>query len=869
MTKFYLQVQQVEKKCLFQLTWNNNQKITAELPYPENIIADYKTWQRVYHNFYSQELRGKVINIGVVAPPPVDWQAELVQAEAKLLYEFHQWLRSKELYDIRSILTATNSAINKVDNTSINSKSGSKTSENNTIDIFISCNNLELTRLPWESWEINTQFSHQKLRLVRQPIHIQESLHPVKRLPGKVRILAIFGDDSGLNFEKEKQAIIALKKIIKVDLISWKEGKDIQQFKYEIVEKLTSSQGWDILFFAGHSRETDLTGGQISIAPNASISLKEIEQPLVTAIQKGLQFALFNSCDGLSIANKLIELGLSQVAIMREPIHNRVAEEIFVQFLNNISQYQDVHQALFSACDYLKLEKNLTYPSAYLIPSLFRHPDALLFQLQPFGFKAYLKRFTPTPIEAITISVLALISLQLPVQTWLLEKRILAQAMYRNLTNQVEIKNHLSEQTIPPILLVQIDNESINKAGILTPRPIDRQYIAKIVDKLVELKAPVIGIDYLFDRPDSQRDRILNKSLQAGLKSSSQPTRFVFATTRDRQGKWLNVHPQIANQNWSLGGEIEMLPGWYMQLLPDNKLVNYKLSNHIPPHEKANTNANPKPFAAALAVSQQLGQFTDSPQPQLTSKQDLSQQINNFLYSPYIQNKKNQNQQVNFKKIYSSRQKLQPLTAFSYQLQQMWLHPIVDFSLPPQQVYQAISAWELLESSNQSKLAETLQKQIVIIAPGGYEEAGMGNNNEDNFELPPAMDYWLNQENPHNNRIVLTGGEVHAYMTHHYLNNRMVVPIPDLWMVGLAILLGKFISEYLGNKNLQTNPEQKHKLLILLSVAATLYTFICLQLYISSAAIVLPWLLPNITFWFYTLNAFCQSGNYFSKTNLS
>jgi CHASE2 domain-containing sensor protein len=816
MTKFYLQVQQVEKKCLFQLSWNQNQTLTAELAYPENIIADYKKWQSIYHNFYSQELRGKVINIGVVAPPPVDWQAQLVQAEAKLLYEFHQWLRGKELYDIRSILTANNFNSQNINNPST-SKSPTKsknTSKDFNTDIFISCNTPELTRLPWEAWEINSKSLTTKLRIARQPLNIHQSTQKIKRTPGKIRILAIFGDNSGLNFEREKQAILGLQKLIKVDLISWQEGTDIHKFKYEIVNKLTSTQGWDILFFAGHSRETDLTGGQISIAPNATISLSEIEKPLAIAIARGLQFALFNSCDGLSIANKLVELGLNQVAIMREPIHNRVAEEIFVQFLNNIAQYEDVHQALLAACDYLKLEKNLTYPSAYLIPSLFRHPSAPLFRLEPFGFKQYIKRLKPTPLEAVTISALALISLQIPVQTWLLEKRVLVQAMYRNLTNQVEEPVNIN----PHIILVQIDNESIQKANILNPRPINREYMAQIIDKLVELKAPVVGIDYLLDRPDSQRDRTLNKSLQSGLQSTS-PTRFVFATTRDSQGKWLSVHPQIANPNWSLAGEIEILPGWYMQLLPSHQ-----------------SNSNPRALAYLLAVSERLQYSANSPKPQLNSKQDLWQQASNYTVKENTI-------------LTSERTQLQPLTAFSYNLQQMWLHPIVDFSIPPQQVYKTIPAWKLLESR------QKLPGKIIIIAPGGYEEAGTGKDNEDNFDLPAAMNYWRNQNNPDNTRGVLTGGEVHAYMTHHYLNNRMIIPIPDLWMVVLGILLGKLTSEYLSNKYLSNNPEQKRQVVILLSVGSTVYTLISLQTYISSSAILIPLLSPITTFWFYIICA--------------
>ncbi len=411
------------------------------------------------------------------------------------------------------------------------------------------------------------------------------------------------------------------------------------------------------------------------------------------------------------------------------------------------------------------------------------------------------------------------ISLQLPVQSWLLEKRILAQAVYRQLTNQIDTKS------TPPVLLVQIDNKSINKAGILNPRPINREYMAQIIDKLVESKASVIGIDYLLDRPDKNRDTILSNFIKTGL-TSSQPTRFVFATTRDSQGDWLTVHPQIASEKWSLAGEIEVLPGWYMQLLPSR-----------------NSNPKPRPFASLLALAQQLKQLPNSPQPQLKSKQDFWQQINT-----YVNNNPSQSTILS-----SKRTRLQSLTAFSYYLGQMWLHPIIDFSVPPKQVYQTIPAWKLLE--NKEIISP---EQIIIVAPGGYGEAGTVTENEDNFELPAATGFWKNQDNPDNTRGVLTGGGVHAYMTHHYLNNAMVIPIPDLWMIGLAILLSKITSIYLRN-----NPEQVRKKLVLLSVSSAIYSLISLQLYISSAAILLPWLLPTITFWFYALRAFSKKNIYY------
>lgn len=136
---------------------------------------------------------------------------------------------------------------------------------------YLTCDSPELTRLPWEAWEINTKLSTPGSRNIR------------------------------------------------------------------------------------NSNETPLTGGDLKIAPNSAIgeadtsrciAIQDITQPLQQARDRGLQFAIFNSCSGISIAESLINLGLPQVAVMREPIHNTVAQEFLVQFLNALAEYKDVHEAL-------------------------------------------------------------------------------------------------------------------------------------------------------------------------------------------------------------------------------------------------------------------------------------------------------------------------------------------------------------------------------------------------------------------------------------------------------------------------------------------------------------------------------------------
>ncbi len=798
-TSFCLKIQRFEQICSFELNWGKGQYLNAKIKYPELLIRLYQEWQNNYLNFYRNALRGKVAEVGTIAPSKIDWHRKLVQAEAQLLYEFYQWLRSAELYEIRAAIAHSHSS----------------NQEQTTIYVFLACHCSDLVRLPWEAWEIagDLGLSVEKICIVRQPANIHEPpINQRRKSFGKARILVILGDDTGLDFHTEIQALKSLNKVAATHLIGWKLGKNVHELKTEIIKAINDELGWDILFFAGHSNETHLTGGEIGIAPNTAISISELEQPLKFAKQRGLQFAFFNSCEGLSIANQLIDWGLSQVAVMREPIHNRVAEEFFVKFVQAIAEYKDVHEALLEASQYLKSEKNLTFPSSYLIPTLFRHPAAPVFRLEPFGIKKWLQQLIPSRSEATIISALTLISLLLPVQHFLLERRVLVQAIYRDVTQQV------APNVTPPVTLVEIDEESIAKAKIDDPKPIDRKYLARLVDKLAASQAKVVGIDYVLNRYQEQSDRILSKSLQAAVQSNQKPTWFVFAIDRDEKTKkWLNIASSITSPNWSLQGHIDIYSEQgYMQTFP------------FAPEDN-----EPLFFAGLLTLSHQLQKLSDAPEPQLNSQKDFLQQILDYL----------QTNNAPKTTLTSDKFRQQPLTVFSYWLKQFWVQPIVDFSIPPHQIYRSIPAWKFLEHPTDP---DTFAQQIVIIAPGGYGEAGTDKDGEDNFNVPLALDYWRSLEKSRS--TILTGGEYHAYMVHHLLNERLIVPIPDLWIVGIAILLGKFL--YL----LQLKyPQPGWRWILITTLITGSYGLASLQLYISSTGLLLPWILPSLTLWIYIL----------------
>jgi hypothetical protein len=793
-TVFHLKVTQIESVCHFELRGEGH-IIAVNLNYPLPLTNNYEQWQKAYVNYY-RWLRGQKVKSGK-GIIPIDRHKELVNAEVQLLNEFHRWLLSPDLVNIRGEIA----------------KAASKEPESSKhfCEVFLTCTPIELARLPWETWEIGKDLGiPEKIRFARIPATIVNQ--PVRTLRRKARILAILGDDTGLNFEADKQAVRSLNQIAQVEFVGWngENTLDAQALKIAIFQAINDERGWDVLFFAGHSNEAALTGGELSIAPNVSLSIREIESALKQAKQRGLQFAIFNSCSGINIAESLINLGISQVIVMREPIHNQVAQEFLMQFLKSLAQYKDVHEALLDASQFLKQqEQRFSYPGAYLVPSLFRHPDAELFCIKAFGLWSIVKRWLPTPKEVRFLGALLFLSLLPPVQSLLLEPRILLQAVYRQVTLQIP------SQVEAPLLLVRIDIKSLNADNIKHKRPIDYSYLAKLVQKLSQSNAKLIGIDYILDQVEkqekSQNTQLLHLSIRDAI--INKKTLFVFGSEKDEDSQKGSVSNKIASLNWSMQGDIYLLP-WYVELPSNSKC----------------SDTCPFSYLLAFVYSRQNQKLPAIPQPNLQNQSD-------FRFS--IINQRNpQDKQVTF----LQRLHVHPISNFVE-----WFYPIIDFSIPPQVAYNTVSACELLASCK-GKGYVPIEQQVVIIAPGGYEKAGLSEEKKDNYTIPLAVAFWRSEKGWSdwlNQKSTFTGGEAHAYMVHHLLTRHLVIPIPDFLMVLLFSLLGKGMTLILLD-----NPSKKQKLLIKLGGATVVYIIISLQIYIS-ATVLLPWFLPSVALWNY------------------
>lgn len=783
-----LSVQQVEQSCLFNLFWGAGQQLSVQVAFPKALTGLYQEWRKAYLNFYqnqsfdapNHELRGRPVGGGAITSTNTDWRGRLTTAEGQLILAFQDWLRSGPLYKIRAQVSQVCQA----------------KPESEPTNLLIACGSVELARLPWEVWEIGSEFGTTgRIQIARMPASIQAEAAPVNLKRSRARILAIIGQDNNLNFQKDLETLQAkLKSLVTIEMVGWQPGQPLSVLEDEIKTAITDEKGWDILFFAGHSNETTTTGGELGIAPGQNLQIQDITEQLKLAKSRGLQFALFNSCNGLKIAETLIDLGLSQVAVMREPIHNQVAQDFLLQFLQNLAEYKNVRESLVDTCDFLRVKKSFTYPSAYLIPSLFRYPNTEWFKLKPSGWRDIVKQFCrPKWYELTALAALSALSLLPSVQYKLLEQRVKVQADYRHFTQQFPARD-------PSILLVYIDDESLKQDPSLAEEKLNREYFAKLVDHMVDLNPRIAGFDYLLDQEKPEEDQKLEASLSTARENSE--TLYIFGTSL-KQGQRLWTRSEFTDQKWQ-GNTRLWDNGRYMTLLP------------------VEGDPTPFPLSYLLALAHNSEQL-ETRNLQQMNPIDLEQQLFTDWMRPSL------------------------LTRYSYAFYQYWLHPITDFSIPPDYIYKHVSSQEFLQT-NPKKLKQWYPQSVVMIIPGGYDDAGINYKGEDNL-APPSQFCDSRIGIPTKTRgfcRTFLGGEVHAYLFHHFSTQKAIIPIPDLWVLWLFAVMGKGLTIW-------SQYQIYHKKVLVVLLGGTLiYALVSLQFYISGF-ILLPILLPTLILWIYVL----------------
>jgi ABC-type phosphate transport system substrate-binding protein len=234
------------------------------------------------------------------------------------------------------------------------------------IQIVIDTQNIELRRLPWQEWDLlqkyfpSSEVAFVTSKTKQLPVQ-KRSVYPVAK---QIRILVIVGRSEGINTESDLEIIQQLEQ----------KGAEVvcllQPSLQDLSEALWDERGYHVFIFTGHSSSRDDGQiGWIEISNSERIAIADFKDAFKRSIDRGLQLAIFNSCDGLGLANQLSELNLPQSVVMREPIPDRVAiaflEYFFAEFTNNKSLFAAIHTAR------KRLEPfQSNYPGAVWLPAL-------------------------------------------------------------------------------------------------------------------------------------------------------------------------------------------------------------------------------------------------------------------------------------------------------------------------------------------------------------------------------------------------------------------------------------------------------------------------------------------------------------------
>jgi WD40 repeat protein len=235
--------------------------------------------------------------------------------------------------------------------------------QHDEIRVIIKSDDQDLRRLPWSAWHLFSEiYENSEIALSTQTVKLPSLQHPARR-NSQVRILAVFGKSDNINIKFDRKVLESLSD----------RGAEVnpldQPKKEELLKCLRDEKGWDIFFFAGHS--STLPNGEIGkfdLNDSESLEIDDLKNAMKSAIVQGLQLAIFNSCDGLGLANQLAKLYLPQSIVMREVIPDDAAQTFLLDFITEFANNNSLYSAVRSARLNLEDTHNKKFPGISWLP---------------------------------------------------------------------------------------------------------------------------------------------------------------------------------------------------------------------------------------------------------------------------------------------------------------------------------------------------------------------------------------------------------------------------------------------------------------------------------------------------------------------
>ncbi|MEM1311538.1 MAG: CHASE2 domain-containing protein, partial [Cyanobacteria bacterium P01_H01_bin.153] len=441
--------------------------ITGALPADPVLQNCLNEWQQQYRQLDTpSRIRPKeIVYIGSIQR--VD---ACRQAAQTLAQQFNHWLTAESFRDIDRALREDLSAQDRV-------------------RMLVRTANRDLYHLPWHLWEFLQRYPQAEVTIAPAQFKRPKIVSPT---PTQVNVLAILGHSAGIDISRDR-ALLSQLPNAHITFLVEPERQAINDQLWE--------RAWDILFFAGHSDSADVTG-RIFLNLEESLTLEELSHGLRRAIANGLQLAIFNSCDGLGLAQALESLNLPQMIVMRQPVPDRIAQLFLTYLLPAYAAGQQLSLALRQARERLQGVEN-EFPCASWLPVLVQTvPDAppTWQQLQsaesePASTATSLIKPVPVPkrwrsalIASGVTAMLMLVTRSLGgLQPWELQA-------YDRLLQQ-----RLPQATPERVLVVEATEADVNRYGY----PLPDAVLADVIERLEPYNPRLIGLDIFRDRPEA------------------------------------------------------------------------------------------------------------------------------------------------------------------------------------------------------------------------------------------------------------------------------------------------------------------------------------------------------------------------------
>ena len=490
----------------------------GSLPPAPELSQALAVWQQKYAQLAKNS---RIKPQQIIYDGSVDPQRQLAAAAKKLQHEFEQWLNSSSFHAVDKHLRE-------------------ELQRTETIRLLICSDRPQIYQLPWCCWDLLENYPNLEIALSNFDFK-RVAVKPKIRRHNQVKILAILGDGRDINLDADCNFLSSL------------DGGEVTFLKEPTRQELYTylwSDSWDIVFFAGHSLTVDRKG-VLYLNREDRLTIEQLKYGFSKAIANGLQLAIFNSCDGLGIAEELGRLFLPQSIVMRMPVADAMAQEFIKHFLQAYAAGNSLYLATKMARQQLQAREK-QYPCASWLPIIYQNPAIIPPEWSDLcakkRFYTYLKWSRQRLVAVLFSSAIALILVAL-IQSW-------------GWLEAGELKAYdrlVSHRFTPPadrrVLVITIDDGDIkyqqqqqmanNMRGSLSDRSLNI-----LLEKLQAGGARAIASDVIHDFP-----------FEPELKSNIARTDNFFAICRieSEQPKLVSINApaslpvgQIGFSNWAI-----------------------------------------------------------------------------------------------------------------------------------------------------------------------------------------------------------------------------------------------------------------------------------------------------------------------------